>query len=739
MTFSHENELASKPASAQGARDTRLPIVRRKAINSTRSRSRQIGNEERYAALMRVTGQLVWTSLPDGSVMEARCWCAFTGLTVEQVKGWAWLDAVHPDDREHTERRWKQEVMGEKSFEMKYRVRRYDGTYGWFAVRSTPVWNAAGNISEWVSAATIDHVEIGQHLKEQQMVELTSQLEDIFDAMPEAVVVFDEVGTVLHDNIADRVLFGFDATAAGPPRSLHERGKWLAMRDEHGSLPEHQWPAFRILRGETLHESEAVELKEQSLDGREIEVSEYGVPIRNKSEHIIGGVLVVRDITRKWKLERRTRETLQSLLGMVSVIAELTTPTLPPTELETSLIIQHLGQLACSMLGCTRLSIMAQEQETEYLKPLLHAGWPIEVEQWWSAQGNKFRLESCFPGALLERLRAGEVVVNDPAAKSAKDCAGQEPGHVLLAPLHIGSQFIGALILGYDEQTHQYSPDECQLAGAVAQLAAVVIERARLLHEREDARSNEMASREAMQRMELFMAMASHEIRAPLAVIKHYLQLAENQLDNARPYTESTVPLARALQSAQESLDQTSRAVLQMSSLLDDFLQVWRAHTGKLVVRPQLCELCSIVQARMDEQQRINPTRHLHLRLPESSRVNVIADPERIGQVVTNYITNATKFSAEDRTVEVGVEVGEHTARVFVRDHGPGLSRTEQKRIWRSFYQATGEQRPPDTNAGLGLGLYICKTIIEQHQGEVGVESSVGSGSTFWFTLPTQQ
>ena len=86
--------------------------------------------------------------------------------------------------------------------------------------------------------------------------------------------------------------------------------------------------------------------------------------------------------------------------------------------------------------------------------------------------------------------------------------------------------------------------------------------------------------------------------------------------------------------------------------------------------------------------------------------------------------------------MQVGLEVTESQARVWVRDQGPGLSAAEQERIWERFYRAQNVEVQYGTGVGLGLGLSISRTIIEHHQGQVGVESAPGKGSTFWFSLP---
>jgi signal transduction histidine kinase len=103
---------------------------------------------------------------------------------------------------------------------------------------------------------------------------------------------------------------------------------------------------------------------------------------------------------------------------------------------------------------------------------------------------------------------------------------------------------------------------------------------------------------------------------------------------------------------------------------------------------------------------------------------------------VTNYLTNALKYSPAKQPVVVGLDVASNEARVWVRDQGPGLPPEEQVRIWERFHRVKGIKVQSGTGVGLGLGLYICRIIIERHQGQVGVESAPGQGSTFWFTLP---
>jgi len=162
----------------------------------------------------------------------------------------------------------------------------------------------------------------------------------------------------------------------------------------------------------------------------------------------------------------------------------------------------------------------------------------------------------------------------------------------------------------------------------------------------------------------------------------------------------------------------------------------------------------------VDEQRAAEPNRTLLLERPgDGQPVLVRADAERIAQVVTNYLTNALKYSKEDRPVVVRLEVVEGAgggerderdgrayadekgelgdlARVSVHDEGIGVPGAEQQQVWERFSVVAGSTVQSGSAISLGLGLHISKSIIEAHHGQVGLASVPGQGATFWFTLP---
>jgi signal transduction histidine kinase len=138
----------------------------------------------------------------------------------------------------------------------------------------------------------------------------------------------------------------------------------------------------------------------------------------------------------------------------------------------------------------------------------------------------------------------------------------------------------------------------------------------------------------------------------------------------------------------------------------------------------------------VDEYREMAPTRTIHLRTAHQEPVPVNVDRDRIGQVLSNYLSNALKYSPAEQPVMVGLDAEGMEARVWVHDEGPGVPLADQERIWDRFYRVAGIEPQHGSSVGLGLGLHISRSIIERHGGQVGVESVPGAGATFSFLLP---
>jgi signal transduction histidine kinase len=279
--------------------------------------------------------------------------------------------------------------------------------------------------------------------------------------------------------------------------------------------------------------------------------------------------------------------------------------------------------------------------------------------------------------------------------------------------------------------------DESGQPTAILEINRDITERAQMQREREEARANELALLESNRRMDEFLGIISHELRTPLTTIKGNVQLARLRLRTGLRGVPASMDILRNMvEEVQMMLERAERQTNVQNRMVSDLLDISRLQADKLELRLVPCDLASIVHEMVEDQRSTTVKRVIDLIMPEEETVPVIADPERIGQVISNYLTNAMKYSQEGHPVVVRLEKEENVARVSVQDQGPGLTPAEQERVWERFYQVEGIMRQRGSSVGLGLGLHISRAIIEEHQGEVGVESTKGQGSTFWFTLP---
>ena len=241
------------------------------------------------------------------------------------------------------------------------------------------------------------------------------------------------------------------------------------------------------------------------------------------------------------------------------------------------------------------------------------------------------------------------------------------------------------------------------------------------------------ALEEARGRLDTFLGVTGHELRTPLTALKLNLQLTRRRIQQA----EAAPDPAALVEPLRASFLATEKQLERLERIVQDLVDISRIQAGKLELRRKWIDLVTLVHEVVEGQRQAVPDRCITFQAPpEEVPVQVYADPGRLEQVVTNYLTNALKYSPAERPIAVGVEVEQQLGRVWVRDEGPGLTVEEQQRIWQPFHRVQGIEAQQDIGVGLGLGLHICRLIIEQHGGQAGVDSTPGVGSTFWFAVP---
>ncbi len=604
-----------------------------------------------------------------------------------------------------------------------------------------------------------------------------AQAELVFDGMTDGVVIFDQTGRVAQMNAAARRLFVFHADEWNAASSLDERQLREPVYDERGRpLAREQLPFARILRGEALHGPTAVDVVYRRPPGQGVHVNISGAPIRDEHGRIVAALCVLRDVTERRRLERRTEEALDALLAMAEALVQ------PPVQAPIGIPVDandpswagvdeerpmmdataaRLAELTQRVLGCERLGIVTVDLASGRQFPVAVVDIPADqAPQWW-AETAQARFADIPEFPLIARLQAGEVVALDMAKPPFSEPPYSEmpnPYNVrtaLIAPLRVGERLIGTLSYDYGGAEHDYQPQEIELASAVAKLAALTLERERLLRDRAAAEADALALREANRRMDEFVGIVSHELRTPLTTIVANIQIAQRWLSRlAAPQTAHASGAASGLASGKPGVDsalvqltrlfeRSDRQAHRLTRLVSDLLDMSRIQAGRLELQPQRCDLTAIVREAVEEQRAAHPTRAITLSLPTGgaggAELPVMADPDRVGQVLTNYLTNALKYAPPEAPIEVRVERKGKSARVAVHDQGPGLTRGEQQQIWERFHRVERIAVESGSGLGLGLGLYISQTIIERLGGQVGVQSARGKGAVFFFTLPAAE
>jgi PAS domain S-box-containing protein len=227
---------------------------------------------------------------------------------------------------------------------------------------------------------------------------------------------------------------------------------------------------------------------------------------------------------------------------------------------------------------------------------------------------------------------------------------------------------------------------------------------------------------ELERRKDEFIAMASHELRTPVTSIKTYMYWLRRKLSKQQD-GESTAVLTRI----DGQLDQLTR-------LIGELLDITQMETGSLPWHEQTFALDDLV-AEITEDQAHTTDRHQILRKGGTS-VQVYADRERIGQVLSNFLSNAIKYMPQGGIIIVRQEQTAEGVQVAVQDHGIGIPQDKQAQVFERFYRVRSEAH--ENFPGLGLGLYLCAEIVKRQGGRIWVESKPGVGSTFYFTLPTE-
>lgn len=221
----------------------------------------------------------------------------------------------------------------------------------------------------------------------------------------------------------------------------------------------------------------------------------------------------------------------------------------------------------------------------------------------------------------------------------------------------------------------------------------------------------------AIQHLDEFISIASHELKTPITTLKASLQLLKKLV----PQDGGAVA---------NLMSRANSSIAKINSLVDDLLHTGNIKEGRMVLKK---ELFNVGQLLEETCPHIRAGNKYMLIVDCPPELMVYADPHRIDQVLVNFVNNAIKYAPMSTDIKIVAKTEREHLHIAVNDTGPGIPAEKLPYIFDRYYRVN---RSEGNYTGLGLGLYICSEIIKQHGGKIGVESTLGEGTSFWFQLP---
>ncbi|MGP0064111.1 MAG: PAS domain-containing protein, partial [Isosphaeraceae bacterium] len=635
--------------------------------------------EQRFRFLAESIPQMVWTARPDGFVdyVTPRS-LEFLGVAPDRVLGWAWIDLVHPDDRETAIAAWQQALRDGTEYRIEYRFRHgATGEYRWFLTHALRPRDEAGRVVGWYGTCTdID----AQWRDQQEIVRLNrdlharvDELETLYETIPIGIAIADDVACAgMRSNPAlERILEitpGSNSSRSAPPG---ERPTNFTTYRDGRELPPEDLPMQVAAR--TGQPVTASEVEIRFADGRAKWVYGNASPLFDEDAQPRGAVGAFLDMTEWRRVEAALKDNEEHL------------------------------RLA---IRATDLGLFDRDLTTDALR------WSDRSKAIFGLPPDAAITFGDFLGRIhpedRARVRDAIAVAMDPSGDGVYEAEYRciwDDGTIRRATGR-GRAFFEEI----DGQRRAV-----RLVGTVQDITARKDAEAQLKEAKEAA---ETASRAK----DRFLAVLSHELRTPLSPILTAVALME--------MTPGLTP------ELQEYLAMIRRNIGLETRLIDDLLDLSRVISGKLRLERRPTHLNALVQHVLDivgDEVRANG---LVLETDLVARSDLVdVDPARVQQVVWNLVKNAAKFTPSGGTIRVATrQAGERFVEVEVRDTGKGIAPGALPYIFDAFEQ--GDPTITQRFGGLGLGLSISKAIVDRHGGTIRAASDgPGLGASFMVTL----
>jgi signal transduction histidine kinase len=403
-------------------------------------------------------------------------------------------------------------------------------------------------------------------------------------------------------------------------------------------------------------------------------------------------------------------------------------------QLEFGQIVEAVGDRAAAALGVRGLSISIVDPVTDELRFYY---WIDEGVRNTAREG--IVLGDPLSAEILRTNRAVRInSAGEAAARGTPFKIGGTESYVGV-PIPVGDGAIGVFAIGTREP-HAYTDSEERLLTTLASAMGVALENARLIEETrrlfaEMQRAKEQAEA-ANEAKSTFLASVSHELRTPLTSVLGFAKVIRRQLDERiLPQVDAAdAKTERAINQVRDNMDVIVTEGERLTTLVNNVLDLAKIEAGRFEWNMQPTSMAQVIDRALATTAGLAEAKGLELRRDVADDLPpVLADRDGVLQVVINLISNAVKFT-DHGSVTCRATLTKEGLLVGVTDTGIGIAPADQERVFDKFTQV-GDTLT-DKPHGTGLGLPICREIVERHGGRIWVESEAGKGSTFYFVLP---
>ena len=320
-------------------------------------------------------------------------------------------------------------------------------------------------------------------------------------------------------------------------------------------------------------------------------------------------------------------------------------------------------------------------------------------------------------------------VLTSDQARVNQQAAGIKASMVY--PVIVRNEVIGVVIFSLNKYEHEVSLDERDLIRGFTDIVGLAVQNARLYSSLEERTKQLRELNEKLKELDHlkddFVSVASHELRTPMTAIRSYLWMALK--GRGGELTEKQ----------QYYLNRAYTSTVRLINLVNDMLNISRIESGRIQVTIQKTDLIELVESVISEVKPRADELGLTLEVKKRVLPSVLADGDKIKEVLINLIGNSLKFTQRGGTIVVSFDLSEDTVVTRVADNGTGISREDQEHLFQKFgFIGTSYKVNKSDSQGTGLGLYISKSIIDMHKGKMAVFSEgIGHGSAFSFSLKT--